>query len=77
MAFGRSPGLSGIGRPAPDTTGGIDMNEAHAHTLKVPDATLHYEVCGSGPVLLCIRAGPRTAAASHLSGIFSPTGTRW
>jgi pimeloyl-ACP methyl ester carboxylesterase len=34
------------------------MNQPHARTLKVPDATLHYEVCGSGPVLLCIPGGP-------------------
>ena len=34
------------------------MNHPHADTLKVPDATLHYEVRGSGPVLLCIPGGP-------------------
>ena len=30
-------------------------------TLKVPGATLYYEVCGSGPVLLCISGGPTDA----------------
>jgi pimeloyl-ACP methyl ester carboxylesterase len=30
-------------------------------TLKVPGATLHYEVRGSGPVLLCISGGPTDA----------------
>jgi pimeloyl-ACP methyl ester carboxylesterase len=34
------------------------MYRSHADTLKVPDATLHYEVSGSGPVLLCIPGGP-------------------
>ncbi len=34
------------------------MNPSHTETLKVPGATLHYEVCGSGPVLLCIPGGP-------------------
>jgi pimeloyl-ACP methyl ester carboxylesterase len=31
------------------------------HTLKVPGATLYYEVTGSGPVLLCIPGGPTDA----------------
>jgi pimeloyl-ACP methyl ester carboxylesterase len=30
-------------------------------TLKVPRATLYYEVRGSGPVLLCIPGGPADA----------------
>jgi pimeloyl-ACP methyl ester carboxylesterase len=30
-------------------------------TLKVPGATLHYEVKGTGPVLLCISGGPTDA----------------
>ncbi len=34
------------------------MTQTHTDTLKVPDATLHYEVRGSGPVLLCIPGGP-------------------
>ena len=34
------------------------MNQSHTDTLKVPGATLHYEGCGSGPVLLCIPGGP-------------------
>jgi pimeloyl-ACP methyl ester carboxylesterase len=39
------------------------------NTLKVPGATLHYEVRGSGPVLLCIPGGPTDAAMfSDLAG---------
>src|SRR5512132_852722 len=34
---------------------------AEARTLKVPGATLYYEVRGSGPVLLCITGGPTDA----------------
>ncbi len=34
------------------------MDQPQTDTLKVPDATLHYEVRGSGPVLLCIPGGP-------------------
>jgi pimeloyl-ACP methyl ester carboxylesterase len=37
------------------------MNDAQANTLKVPGATLHYEVKGSGPVLLMIPGGPADA----------------
>ncbi len=38
-------------------------------TLKVPGATLYYEVRGSGPVLLCIPGGPTDAGMfSDLSG---------
>ena len=33
------------------------MNQPHTHTLKVPGATVHYDVCGSGPVLLGIPGG--------------------
>ena len=32
-----------------------------AKTLKVPGATLYYEIRGSGPVLLCITGGPTDA----------------
>jgi pimeloyl-ACP methyl ester carboxylesterase len=32
-------------------------------TLQVPGATLHYELRGSGPVLLCISGGPTDAGA--------------
>jgi pimeloyl-ACP methyl ester carboxylesterase len=32
-----------------------------ARTLKVPGATLYYEIRGSGPVLLCITGGPTDA----------------
>ncbi|PDP86639.1 alpha/beta hydrolase [Glycomyces fuscus] len=43
-----------------------------AHTLKVPGARIHYEVRGSGPVLLMIPGGPQdagvyTALAGHLA----------
>jgi pimeloyl-ACP methyl ester carboxylesterase len=38
-------------------------------TLKVPGATLYYEVSGSGPVLLCIPGGPSDAGLfSDLAG---------
>jgi pimeloyl-ACP methyl ester carboxylesterase len=35
--------------------------KTEARTLKVPGATLYYEVRGSGPVLLCITGGPTDA----------------
>ncbi|HEX2739310.1 MAG TPA: alpha/beta hydrolase, partial [Rubrobacter sp.] len=37
------------------------MNESRTGALKVPGATLHYEVCGSGRVLLLIPGGPADA----------------
>ncbi len=37
------------------------MNWSRTDTLKVPGATLHYEVCGTGPVLLLIPGGPADA----------------
>jgi pimeloyl-ACP methyl ester carboxylesterase len=37
------------------------MNRARADTLKVPGATLYYEVCGTGPHLLLIPGGPADA----------------
>jgi pimeloyl-ACP methyl ester carboxylesterase len=37
------------------------MNRTRADTLRVPGATLHYEVCGTGPVLLLIPGGPADA----------------
>lgn len=37
------------------------INEVRADTLKIPGATLHYEVAGSGPVLLLIPGGPMDA----------------
>ncbi|CAA9365323.1 MAG: hypothetical protein AVDCRST_MAG90-3323 [uncultured Microvirga sp.] len=39
------------------------MNQSHTDTLKVPGATLHYEVSGEGPVLLLIPGGPADAGA--------------
>ncbi|MET8180850.1 alpha/beta hydrolase [Streptomyces sp. NPDC005336] len=39
------------------------MSEAKTGTLRVPGATLHYEVRGTGPVLLLIPAGAGDAAA--------------
>ncbi len=44
--------------------------ETKVHTLKVPGASLHYEVTGSGPVLLCIPGGPTDA------GIFTDLAER-
>ncbi|WP_055552305.1 alpha/beta fold hydrolase [Streptomyces sp. NBRC 110028] len=39
------------------------MNDPKAGTLKVPGATLHYEVRGTGPVLLLIPGGAGDAAS--------------
>jgi pimeloyl-ACP methyl ester carboxylesterase len=39
----------------------MSTTEAVNRTLKVPGATLYYEVQGSGPVLLCITGGPTDA----------------
>jgi pimeloyl-ACP methyl ester carboxylesterase len=39
----------------------IGMNPARVDTLKVPGASLYYEVRGSGPVLLMIPGGPADA----------------
>ena len=39
------------------------MNQSRTDTLKVPGATLHYEVGGAGPVLLLIPGGPADAGA--------------
>lgn len=53
------------------------MNQSQADTLKVPDATLRYDVCGSGPARCSSRAALRTPAVSRRSGTCSPTGTPW
>jgi pimeloyl-ACP methyl ester carboxylesterase len=37
------------------------MNRSRTDTLGVPGATLHYEVCGMGPLLLLIAGGPADA----------------
>jgi pimeloyl-ACP methyl ester carboxylesterase len=37
------------------------MSKIRTDTLKVPGATLYYEVCGTGPVLLLIPGGPADA----------------
>jgi pimeloyl-ACP methyl ester carboxylesterase len=37
------------------------MNRSRSDTLRVPGARLHYEVCGTGPVLLLIPGGPADA----------------
>ena len=39
------------------------MNQSRTDALEVPGATLHYEVCGTGPVLLLIPGGPADAGA--------------
>jgi pimeloyl-ACP methyl ester carboxylesterase len=49
---------------------------AQTATLKVPGATLYYEVRGSGPVLLCISGGPTDAGmftdlAGRLAGRYT------
>ena len=46
------------------------MTTLRTNTLKVSGATLYYEVCGSGPVLLCIPGGPTDA------GLFSDLARR-
>jgi len=40
-----------------------DMSETKTATLKVPGASLYYEVTGSGPVLLMIPGAPADAGA--------------
>jgi pimeloyl-ACP methyl ester carboxylesterase len=47
-----------------------DATKVEPQTLKVPGATLYFEVRGSGPVLLCIPGGPTDA------GMFSDLGGR-
>jgi pimeloyl-ACP methyl ester carboxylesterase len=37
------------------------MSKICTDTLKVPGATLYYEACGTGPVLLLIPGGPADA----------------
>jgi hypothetical protein len=37
------------------------MNRSRTDTLGVPGATLHYEICGMGPLLLLIAGGPADA----------------
>lgn len=52
------------------------MNITRIDTLQVPGASLYYEVCGSGPVLLLIGAGAADAAifngiATHLANHYT------
>ncbi|MFF5207180.1 alpha/beta fold hydrolase [Streptosporangium sp. NPDC000396] len=48
------------------------MSTTKTDTLKVPGATLHYEVSGSGPVLLLIPGAPADAGAfGGLTGVLS------
>ena len=47
--------------------GQVHMNSARKDHLKVPGASLFYEIRGSGPVFLVIPGGP--ADASVFSGI--------
>jgi hypothetical protein len=53
------------------------MSATKTATLKVPGASLYYEVRGSGPLLLLIPAHPPTPAGSPLWPTSSPTATRW
>jgi pimeloyl-ACP methyl ester carboxylesterase len=39
----------------------VAMNRSRTDTLGVPGATLHYEVCGTAPLLLLIAGGPADA----------------
>jgi pimeloyl-ACP methyl ester carboxylesterase len=54
-----------VGESKFDTEGSTPMTQqatqVEAKTLKVPGATLYFEVRGSGPVLLCISGGPTDA----------------
>jgi len=48
------------------------MSQPRTGTLKVPDATLHYEVLGDGPVLLLIPGGPADSEAfASIKGVLS------
>jgi pimeloyl-ACP methyl ester carboxylesterase len=52
------------------------MTTPETRTLKVPGATLYYELRGSGPVLLCITGGPTDAGVfTDLAGRLSDTFT--
>jgi pimeloyl-ACP methyl ester carboxylesterase len=45
---------------------------ATLHTLKVPGATLYYEVRGSGPTMLIIPGGPAEAGIfSEIAGLLA------
>ncbi|HEX2647855.1 MAG TPA: alpha/beta hydrolase, partial [Candidatus Dormibacteraeota bacterium] len=51
-------------------------SEVDIKTLKVPGASIYYEVRGSGPALLCIPGGPADAGAFHpLAGELAPNYT--
>jgi pimeloyl-ACP methyl ester carboxylesterase len=53
---------SRIPTPNPELNGGIEMMyPAGPGTLKVPGATVYYEVRGSGPLLVMIPGGPADA----------------
>jgi len=52
------------------------MTQTKTAILKVPGASLYYEVTGAGPILLMIPGAPRTQARSPLSPDSSPTATR-
>jgi hypothetical protein len=53
------------------------MESTKPATLKVPGATLYYEVRGAGPVLLLICGGSTTPPRWPVSPSGSPTATRW
>lgn len=57
-------------------TGGAAAAQVRTGTLKVPGATLYYEVRGSGPVLLMIPGGASDAGVFGDIAPVSPTGTR-
>ena len=46
------------------------MNRTRTDTLGVPGATLHYEVCGTGPLLLLSAGGPADAGGfAHIRNV--------
>ena len=48
------------------------MNQSRTDTLKVPGAALHYEVLGTGPVLLLIPGGPADSSVfASIRGVLS------
>ncbi len=60
-----------MARHGSDQAGGITA-EAEVDTLKVPGASLYYEVRGSGPVLLMIPGGPTDAGIfTALAGLLA------
>ncbi|WP_423068247.1 alpha/beta fold hydrolase [Devosia sp. CN2-171] len=71
-ALGLATALTGfaVGETYTATRGEISVTQMTTSTLKVPGATIYYEVRGSGPTLLIIPGGPQDA------GVFSDIAAR-